>query len=242
MISTVARLQYKEHSPNGLTAILHFLVEEKFTFQEGQFVMLETDRIKDQLGYAMKRPYSIGTSNKQFQEQWIIGTIVKQSSDTGMSAFLVRDMLIGEKLVITWPLGHFTDPQHYRHYLFVSIGSGVTPIYGHYLHLSKESQRSVMIANIYGERSLDAVPPSLLQSFSVQSDSVRNVCFLSQEEHLPDGRHRGHVTDGLDEALAFLWTNDLVCFLCGKPAMVDDVKNSLINAWITKEQIVVEKY
>lgn len=89
MITTNITLKHKELSASSQVAFLQFAVEEKMSFVEGQFVMLETDRIQDHKGNDMKRAYSIGTTNKQLQEDGIIGTIVKKTSETGMSAFLV---------------------------------------------------------------------------------------------------------------------------------------------------------
>lgn len=242
MISTVARLRHKEISPNGVTAVLHFSVDETFTFSEGQFVMLETDRIQDHKGNAMRRAYSIGTTNRQLMQEGIIGTIVKKTSDTGMSAFLVDDLNIGESLTLLGPLGHFVDHKHKSNYLFVSVGSGVTPNYSHYIHLTDEHDQDVRVVNIYGERLSASIPPSITKAFAKQSDTIKNLCFLSQEKTLPEGRQRGHVQDGLEQALHFLATDDLICFLCGKPDMVDDVRSKLLDAGISKEQIVFEKY
>lgn len=242
MISTTAILRHKEISPNGVTAILHFSVDETFTFLEGQFVMLETDRIKDHKGNDMKRAYSVGTTALQLRHEGIIGTIVKKTSEVGMSAFLVDDLAIGDQLQLHGPLGHFVDHKHTSNYLFVSVGSGVTPNYAHYTHLTREYGQAVRIVHIYGERYADNVPHSLAQDFGQQSDTIKNICFLSQEDHLPHGRHRGHVQDGLEEALHFLGTDGIVCFLCGKPDMVDDVRTKLLDTGIHKEQIVFEKY
>ncbi len=242
MISTIATLIHKELSPNGLTAILHFSLTETFDFMEGQFVMLETDRIKDHKGNDMKRAYSIGTTALKLKHEGIIGTIVKKTSAMGMSAFLVDDFAIGDHLKLHGPLGHFVDHKHKAYYLFVSVGSGITPNYAHYVHLTREYGQALRIVHIYGERYADNVPHSLVQDFGQQSDMIKNICFLSQEDRLPHGRHRGHVQDGLEEALHFLGTDDIVCFLCGKPDMVDDFRTKLLDAGINKEQIVFEKY
>jgi NAD(P)H-flavin reductase len=42
--------------------------------------------------------------------------------------------------------------------------------------------------------------------------------------------------------LDFVGTDDTTCFLCGKPEMVDEVREKLADAGVSKEQIVFEKY
>jgi NAD(P)H-flavin reductase len=69
MLTTNIILKSKELSPSGQVAFLQFSAKETMDFQEGQFVMFQTDRIKDHKGNDMKRAYSIGTTNKQMQEQ-----------------------------------------------------------------------------------------------------------------------------------------------------------------------------
>jgi ferredoxin-NADP reductase len=66
--------------------------------------------------------------------------------------------------------------------------------------------------------------------------------FLSQEEQLPGGWQRGYIHQWLDEALHFLGTDEITVFLCGKPSMVDEVREKLSDHGIAKEHVHFEKY
>ena len=159
-------------------------------------------------------------------EHGILGTIVKKSSDEGMSAFLTQGIAVGDTVSLTGPLGHFVDPGDSDHYLMISVGSGLTPIYAHFSHLVFEQQQFGKIAHIYGERYASHLLPDVRQALAHHDPRVRHWCFLSQESSdlLPHGRSAGYVQDGLDEALAFLGTTDITVFVCGIPAMVDEVR------------------
>lgn len=74
-------------SPSGLVSLVLFQPEETFSFAEGQFMMITHQDEKRTL----KKPYSIATTNKQLQEEKLIGFIVKKTSENGMSAFLTTE-------------------------------------------------------------------------------------------------------------------------------------------------------
>jgi NAD(P)H-flavin reductase len=53
---------------------------------------------------------------------------------------------------------------------------------------------------------------------------------------------KGYVQDGLDSALEFLNTQDIIVFICGLPAMCDDVAQILQDKGIEKQRLIIEKY
>jgi len=65
MLTTIATLTHKYDSPSEQVSLVLFQVEEGFSFQEGQFVMIE----KEVNGKVSKKPYSIATTNIQMQEE-----------------------------------------------------------------------------------------------------------------------------------------------------------------------------
>jgi NAD(P)H-flavin reductase len=71
---------------------------------------------------------------------------------------------------------------------------------------------------------------------------MHNILYLSQEESLPAQRKKWHIQEGLVSAYALLQDNNYIAFLCGKPAMVDEVREILAQRWIPKEHIIFEKY
>lgn len=220
--------------------------QEIFSFKEGQFMFLEIPGVTRADGSALKNAYSIGTTSHFLQETGEIGFIVKKASIDGVSDFLTQRIQVGDRVHMKGPLGHFFDKHQSQNYLMISIGSGVTPIVSLYEHLVHESKEYNKIANIFGERYIDEVLPSVRKLFTDEQktkDSIRHYCCLSREEQPPKGRHTWYVQTQLENALQFLENpNDLHVFLCGKPAMCDEVEQILETHGINKTQCTVEKY
>ena len=257
MFTTSAILTKKYDSPSKLVSFVLFQVQEKFSFQEGQFMMIEA-KVN---GKTIKKPYSIATTHQQLQEKWEIGFIVKKVSPDGMSDFLTQEISSQTQVTLTGPLGHYKDPWTHQNYLLVSAWSGLSPNLGIFQHLVYESKKFTKIVNVYGERYYKHIIPHVEDLFVNHGDSnVYSFIHLSKEEeypHIPNPHNPHdetqtawwtdniyqpwHVQDSLATAIEILWTNTS-CFLCGMPSMVDDVREKLQALWIPKENIVFEKY
>lgn len=69
MIKTNATISHIEYSPSGQVTFVRFSPEEKFTFEEGQFMMIESTFNHPELGKPLKKPYSIATTNEELQTE-----------------------------------------------------------------------------------------------------------------------------------------------------------------------------
>jgi ferredoxin-NADP reductase len=241
MIQTQATVVDIQHSPNKQVAFVYFKPEETFTFQEWQFIFLERLWFAYPDGKAMKNAYSIGTTNTLLQEQWVIGTIVKKSSQWGMSEYLTQHIAIWDTIKLTGPLGHFVDKKISRNYVFVSIGSGITPVYSLYNRLL-QSQDFDRIINIFGERHKENLLPTVVDAYTSNDLRVTNMLYLSQEKELPVWWQAGYVQQALEYVFEVFTDQEFQIFLCGKPVMVDDVVAILLDRGIEKEYIHFEKY
>ena len=241
MLQTQATLIDIQHSPNKQVAFLYFKLDDLFDFKEGQFVFLERLEFSYPDGKAMKNAYSIWTTNTMLQDQWIIGTIVKKTSEWWMSDYLTQGMKIGDKIKCTWPLGHFIDKEMSYNYLFVSIGSGITPLFSMYTQLL-QTKKFNKIVNIFGERTKDMLLPSVLASYDISTEQVHNLLYLSQETDMIDGWRTGRIQQWLENVSSLFDGQWFQAFLCGKPEMVDSVVDMLTSQWVSKEYISFEKY
>lgn len=125
--------------------------------------------------------------------------------------------------------------------MFISVGSGLSPCFSIYTYLL-QSWNYNKIANLFGERYLDHIPAAVLHHYSFQNEKVFNQICFSKEENIPHWMRKWYVQDGLDDALAFLDTKDCTIFICGLPAMCDDVAQRLVDRWFEKSQLIIEKY
>ena len=170
-----------------------------------------------------------------------------------MSDWLTHKIQIWETIEIKWPVGHYTDPQNHPNYLFVSVGSGLSPNLGLFQHLVYESKKYHHIVNIFWERYQKHLVPYIQDIFLDHGQhNITNMFYLSQEDRSPFSfqergwggeliYHSGHVQDWLEPAISLLGTQTS-CFLCGKPEMVDDVSSRLQAMGIAKSDITFEKY
>lgn len=238
MITTNARCVKKYDSQSGYVSYVIFQTEEVIEFSEWQFVMIEVKHNWKK----MKNPYSIATTNTMMIDEKHIWVVVKKTSDHGLSHYMTHTMQIWDTLAIKWPVGHYTDSQTNQNYLFVSVWSGLSPNLGLFHHLAYESREFNTIVNIFWERFHKHIVPAIHDLFYDHGqEHIHNLMYLSQETETVPWYTKGYVQDGLEQAISLLWINTS-CFLCGKPEMVDDVRQRLETLWIDKEDITFEKY
>ncbi len=240
MQKTQATLIKREYSPSWEVAFVTFQAEHIFPFSEGQFMMISSET---ESGKKLKKPYSIATTSRYFEQEKEIGCVVKQVGVWGMSEHLVSWLPIWWTVTLVWPVWHYVDSWEHPSYLFISVWSGLSPNVGLFDQLI-HTQAFSKIVLIHGERFFSHHVLSLHERFteiSLSDERVSYIPVFSKEKNLPKWGREWYVQSTLDEALADLW-NDCSCFLCGKPEMVDDVRRLLSEKWMDKEDITFEKY
>lgn len=238
MIQTLITVTDIVYSNDNLVAQIFFTPQNSFVFAEGQFVFLERLDFSYPDGKKMKNAYSIGSSYEELRDKGYFTTIVKKTRDGGMSDYLTNQLRIGDVLDCKWPLWHFVDKQLVPRYLLLSIGSWITPMYAMYKHLLAVWWYE-KICHVYGERYRKSVIDTIAHDFVSPNGSIKHLLYLSQDN--ADGWQQWYVQDWLVDAIAFLGT-DIQVFLCGKPAMVDDVIEKLIGLGVDRWRIFFEKY
>lgn len=190
----------------------------------------------------IKKPYSIASTNLMLQNEKLIWFVVKKASESGMSDFLTTKLQIWDTITLKWAIGHYIDPQEYKNYLFVSIGSWLSPNLWIFQHLVYESHAYERIANIVGERTIQELVPYIQDRFTNHGlNNIKNYFCLSQEEVDKEDYYLWYVQSQLTEAVSYTSTQ-VTCFVCWAPTIVTDVVTQLIRLWIPQEQIVIEKY
>lgn len=256
MLNVQGTITHITHSDSKDVVILTCQVETVFDFLEGQFMMLQT--LID--GKLVKRAYSIYSTNQQLQDTKTISFCIKRKEAGVFSTRATQVAKVGMKIDMVWPVGRFVDDGASRHYLFVSVGSGLSPCFSLYQQLIRTDNYD-KIANIFGERYLNHIPSEVLDAYSIQNDKIYNQIFLSREAERwtlnaaltrtkrEEKRNPGHVQNGLANALQFLWHSDtmplwnsITIFICWLPAMCDEVSQLLQDKGIPKNRLVIEKY
>jgi ferredoxin-NADP reductase len=114
-----------------------------------------------------------------------------------MSDYLTQYITVGDKIKMTAPLGHFIDKKISRNYVFISIGSGITPVYALYTNLLQTGDFDHII-NIFGERYKENLLPIVQEQYAYNDSHVSQMLYLSQETELPLGRQAGYVQQALE--------------------------------------------
>ena len=231
------KLSEKQDSPNGEVSFLTFHIKWNFEFKNGQFVMLESENLK-----GIKRAYSIANTNQDCQNNKKICFYVKKASENGMSDYLTQKIQIGEQIEMIWPFGFYVDKQDIKNYLFLSVWAGIAANIPIYENLIQNDKKFEKVVNIFGERNVDKIPQILFDKISKQSKNVKNMIYLSKQDVKKDWFYNWYAQSWIDEALSFLWTKNIKVFICGKPEMVDDAVEKLVNRWVNKQNILYEKY
>ncbi len=226
-----------QYSPSGDVVILQLKSDELFSFLEGQFMMLQT-LIDDKI---VKRAYSIYSTNSHLQDSQTISFCIKRKEWGLFSTRATQVAKEGMKITMTWPVGKFVDNAVSQNYLFVSVGSWLSPCFSIYTYLLQTGDYN-KIANLFGERYMDHIPAEVLQKYSLQDKKIYNQIYLSKEKNISQWMRKWYVQDGLEDALQFLDTKDITVFICGLPVMCDDVSQILQDKGIEKSQLVIEKY
>lgn len=240
MIDTEIILKEKKISPSGEVAYLTFDVWKDFDFQEWQFVMIE----KIINWETLKRAYSIASTKKELKKNKQISFYIKRASEKGMSDYLTKKIKEWDKFKIQGPFGKMINDQKENDYLFISIWCWLGPLLSIYRQVL-ESKNYNKISFVFWEKYKDDIVTDIKESFlSKNSQKIKNLLFLSREEKkdIPNDFRKGHIQDWIEEILDFLWTTEVKTFLCGKPKMVDSLKERLIENWLNKELIHSEKF
>lgn len=239
MITTTGVITTIDYSPSGEVVIIHVQITEPMSFVEGQFMLLQT--LID--GKIVKRSYSICSTNQDLQDSQIISFSIKRKEMGVFSTWATKIAQPGMSITMTGPLGKFIDTWLSRNYLFVSVGSGLSPCLSIYNRLLTTGEYN-KIANLFGEKTIEHIPETVMEAYTKMDDHIYNQICLSREINTshPTIIRPGYVQGALDDALHFLATDDITVFICWLPVMCDEVRDILLAQWFSKERLVIEKY
>lgn len=226
-----------DRSLNGTVVFVYLAIwdmDKSFEFKAGQFVVLSS-KIWWQV---VKRSYSIGTTMNEYKQTSELGFIIKLVPEGIMSTYFVKNAKIWDELEVVWPAGRmYCEPTDEKlNYLLISSWSGLSPLWSIYNSLVL-SQKYNKIINIFGERTKN----DLIVDFESDNNAnITNIVTLSRE--MIDWYYQWYVQKYISKALSDLDKSTLRIYICGKPAMVDEVLQILESEWINNQFIYFEKY
>ena len=205
---------------------LVFEAENSFDFKAGQFITF--------LIPVWWRAYSI------LEENWKnIKLIIKKREENEWwrwwSKYLC-ELSIWEVIRWVWPAGHFVLNQNNDNKLFLWTGTWFVPLYNQIVYWLENQKWNFKL--IFGSREVkDLFYLSELDKLKEKYKNFDYEVYISRED---DERYnRWYVTDFIEKNTK---DNFSEAYICGAPAMIDSVKEKLLENWFEEEKIFLEKY
>lgn len=204
-----------------------------FVFQAGQAALIGTH------GQTERRPYSIASSPEDAARHHRLEFLVKVDAVGSMGPHLVA-VTRGTRIDFEGPTGAFTlGPPPGPAYLFVAGGTGISPLRAMLRHLIA-SDSGAALSVLYSAR----VPGELAFREELERLARRGLIQL----HLTITGEVGTTWDGIRGRISLealeraLPSKDAVCYLCGPPAMVEDVPPLLRQLGVPSSHVRTEEW
>jgi ferredoxin-NADP reductase len=204
-----------------------------FVFQAGQAALIGAH------GQTERRPYSIASSPEDAARHRRLEFLVKVDA-LGTIGPHLTSVAAGSRIDLEGPSGAFTlGPTPASAYLFVAGGTGISPLRAMLRHLIATAAGAALSV-LYSAR----VPEELAFRDELERLARRGLIRL----HLAVTGQAAGPWDGIRgrisvEALArALPSSDAVCYLCGPPAMVEDVPPLLRRLGLPSSHVRTEEW
>jgi NAD(P)H-flavin reductase len=206
---------------------------QPFEYEAGQAAWLGNDP------HGELTPYSIASAPEETRQHGWLEFLVKVDAARHFGA-IVSTLRRSRRIIVAGPAGTFTFPRRLSHQrlLFVAGGTGIAPVRSMIVHaIRKELKASVTL--LYSARNADefAYLPEL-RRFARQGALQLELTLTGP--HGPWRYGRGRAGSAHLQRLAA--DEPTLCFLCGPPAMVDDLSAALVSLGVPAADIRREQY
>lgn len=207
---------------------------QSFPYLAGQAAYLQPQ------GAEKRRAYSMASAPEETAQHGLIEFLVQTGPDgsSGLAADLLRP---GAPVAIEGPLGSFTFPAHprERRFVFIAGGTGIAPLRSMLWH-ALLAERDGKVTLIYSVRSPEEF--AYLQEFQRLEDEGR-IDFRHTVTRAATEGWRGRqgridvrCLDGVIEP------GETLCFVCGPPALIGDLRAQLTDLGVREGQIRIEDW
>lgn len=241
-----------EKIENLSETVRHFIINlgESMEFKAGQFINLSFE----QDGQTYRKPYSLASDPKLAKEQNKIELCIKLV-DTGTLTPHLWHKKENEKVNIMGPLGLFTlqENQQEQNMVFIGTGTGIAPLRAMIKEeIEKQNQFHNETENIESENVTQNKNLILILGVRFENEILYKEEFEKLEKENPNFKfvpivsrptdtwqaRKGHVQDNLE----FIDIGSSQFYMCGLPAMVEAVKEKLLQSGAQETQIHHEIY
>ncbi|EED36290.1 phenylacetate-CoA oxygenase/reductase, PaaK subunit [Luminiphilus syltensis NOR5-1B] len=215
-------------------------LRDVYNFKPGQYLTLKAEID----GESVSRSYSICVPPGHDQLQ----VAIKRVEGGIFSNFANDHLEAGHEIEVMAPDGHFsveTDPDTARKYLFISAGSGITPVMSN-VEAILENEPNSTVTLLYGNQRTGSIMFRQKLAFLKNKylDRLNWVNILSREEQeapILNGRLDNKKGAELNQRLINLKHFDLF-LLCGPESMISEVSRGLRGLGIEESRILYELF
>lgn len=214
------------------------LKDSPFVFRAGQAALIGLH------GQPQRRPYSIASSAEDAVRHKRLEFLLKVD-DAGYAGPHLPQLDRGTRIDLEGPFGSFTLPERNDcgGYLFIAGGTGLSPLRAMMRHLIASGDRRP-ISVLYSARTPDefAYKPELQRLARRKLISLTLTVTGEMREEVGDSwrGERGRISASrLAQALP---SPDPLCFICGPPALVEDVPPLLLQLGVQSPRIRIEEW
>ena len=208
------------------------LDDHRFEYAPGQAVSIANH------GHDRRRPYSIASAPEDTQREGYFELLIGVDADGSAGPHLALDP--GTLVDVEGPLGSFTfppDPEE-RRFIFIAGGTGIAPLRAMLRHALVVPHRNIGL--FYSARTPDefAFERELRELADAGEIELRQTVTRATDSDWSGPRGR------LDrQALAELVHDPAtLCFVCGPPALVDEMPKILAELGIPRARVKIEEW
>lgn len=234
--------EVRRETPDSVSVVFDIPAElaDSFRFKQGQNITVRTTLN----GEEVRRNYSICSS--PFDNELRIA--VKQVPEGKFSTFANQSLKKGDVLELLPPTGKFytaLDPGVRKNYVAFAAGSGITPVLSIIKTTLKTEPGSTFLL-VYGNKQRKSIlfREELEALKNIYLDRFQIIHILSRER-TESALHAGRIDTEkcilISEKIINLSTIDEF-FICGPVAMIDSVKEFLLNKGIDPKKIHFELF
>ena len=208
---------------------------QPFSYRAGQAAYLQP------AGAAKRRPYSIASAPEETAQHGQLEFLVQTDATgaTGLAPDLIKP---GTLATVNGPIGSFVFPAEHpveRTFLFIAGGTGIAPLRSMLWH-ALLAERPGRIGLIYSVRSPEEF--AYRREFERLNKEGRITFRHTVTRNASDGwtGHQGRIDASALKDMVD--AGHTICFVCGPPALVGEIRPQLEQLGVGNEQIRMEQW
>ncbi|OGI93489.1 hypothetical protein A3A99_03895 [Candidatus Nomurabacteria bacterium RIFCSPLOWO2_01_FULL_41_18] len=217
------------------TSDIRTIILEKpkgFDFKSGQYVVMKLD-VQDEKGNT--RDFSLADSPT---ENFIMVS-TKLTGSPFKNKF--NSLKNGDTVKIMGSAGTFVLDESAKNIILLSGGIGITPLRS-MMKYCTDKKLPIKITLLYSNKIPEDIPyKEDLEKMEKQNKNLKIVHTITRPE---ESKHKwnGHVGRVNEEMIKEFMNNDTVFYICGPPAMVDDLQEILKQMNVGESRIKIEHF